>query len=395
VPPAKASNQAPASSDDSTVTTTVPVPDNAAIVRAAQLANSVKAYRAQPDPASWEIVLKDVSALLSVTAKVPAASLLKENACLSDLGARVHDAGGARIWTFSKVAESQTAIVQWQNFAPGPEEVIRVRGKKRVVRGAPVVSWKMQALHLPGGVVVQEAKLVSPAVAISGVGKKAVRTEYPRTLILAGTEKTGNTWLHGYRLAEGAWVESADLFSGVPPYLLQNLAGKVSFSGNDLVVAVGTQGTAATSSNGYRIVLRLLGGKYCLEGKSGGEGPISVVEQFALALQQNRLDLAKGWLSDAKLMSIPKYVGITGHSSGQPLRIIPMASPGNGNSRFRLMTFSKDDLIVDVGRDKKTQQLAIKAIFIAPPDPLAQKLLGSLAVPATADVKPPVENVGK
>jgi hypothetical protein len=339
--------------------------------------------------------LKNFGALLSSAAKLPAYSLLKDNACLTDLGAQVHDASGARIWTFSRVPESQTAIVQWQNFAPGPEEVIRVKGRKRIVRGAPIVSWRMQAVHLPAGVVVQEAKLVSAPATVAGVGKKAVRTDYPRSLILAGTEKTGNTWLHGYRLADGAWVESADMFSGVPPYLLQNLAGKVSFSGNDLVVAVGMQGTSSTSSNGYRIVLRLLGGKYCLEGKSGAEGPISVVEQFAQALQQNRLDLAKGWLSDAKLMSIPKYVGITGHPNGQPLRIIPMASPGNGNSRFRLMTFSKDDLIVDVGRDKKTQQLAIKAIFIAPPDPLAQKLLGSLAVPAAADVKPAAENVGK
>jgi hypothetical protein len=253
----------------------------------------------------------------------------------------------------------------------------------------------MQALHLPGGIVVQESKLVSAPSTIVSIGKKAVRTDYTRSLILAGVEKTGNTWLHGYRLADGNWVEAADLFGGVPPYLLQNLAGKVSFSGNDLILSVGSQGAPTTASSGYRIVLRLVSGKYCLEGKSGAEGPIAVVEQFAQALQQNRFDLAKGWLADAKLMSIPKYVGITGHSTAQPLRIIPMASPGNGNSRFRLITFSKDDLIVDVGKDRKTQQLAIKSIFIAPPDPVAQKLLGNLSLPVVSDQKAGGENVGK
>ena len=53
-----------------------------------------------------------------------------------------------------------------------------------------------------------------------------------------------------------------------------------------------------------------------------------------------------------------------------------MANPGSGLSRFRLMTFDKDDLIMDVGKVKS--QWAIKALFIAPPDPLAQKLVGTL-----------------
>jgi hypothetical protein len=61
-----------------------------------------------------------------------------------------------------------------------------------------------------------------------------------------------------------------------------------------------------------------------------------------------------------------------------------MANPGNGISRYRLVSFGKNDLIIDVGKTK-TQQLAIKAMFIAPPDPLAQKLLGSFIAPK-ADV---------
>ncbi len=66
-----------------------------------------------------------------------------------------------------------------------------------------------------------------------------------------------------------------------------------------------------------------------------------------------------------------------------------MASPGNGNSRYRLVTFLKDDLIIDVGKTK-TQPMAIKALFIAPPDPWAQKLLGNFSSPANAsDSKAP------
>jgi len=108
--------------------------------------------------------------------------------------------------------------------------------------------------------------------------------------------------------------------------------------------------------------------------------------QFVQAVQQGRADLAKGWLVDAKLISIPKYIGIMGRPAGQPFKLIPMANPGNGISRFRFMTFEKDDLIIDVGRYKN--QLAIKGLFVAPPDPLAQKLVGSLpAADKSTDAK--------
>jgi ABC-type methionine transport system ATPase subunit len=50
------------------------------------------------------------------------------------------------------------------------------------------------------------------------------------------------------------------------------------------------------------------------------------------------------------------------------------------------MTFDKDDLIMDIGKVKN--QWAVKALFIAPPDPLAQKLVGSLpATEKSADSK--------
>ncbi len=230
--------------------------------------------------------------------------MLSAHSSLAELGAHAIESGGVRIWTFNKVPESQIALVQWQNVVSGPEQTIRVHGRKRVVRGKPIVTWKMEVLHLPEAVSLKEAKLVSSRPIISGTAKKPVYTECPRALILAGNDRAGNAWLSGYRLSSGGWVGSADIFSAVPPFLLQNLAGKVSFSGNDLVLAVGTANSLApeqsrtapvtTQSSGYRIVLRFFGGKYSLEGKAGEEGPLLMVNQFAQALQQNRTDLAKG-----------------------------------------------------------------------------------------------------
>jgi hypothetical protein len=281
---------------------------------------------------------------------------------------------------------------------------VRVRGRKRVVRGEPSIVWKLQMMRLPAGLALKDAKLVrstvaatQPAGAGAGVNagiKKSADVDSVRALILSGVERNGNTWLHAYRQVGSNWNDSPDLFSGVPPFLLQNLAGKVSFVGNDLIVSVGMPtplakvadevGKGATSSsgtaNGYRLILHFINGKYVLDGKTGDDGPFAVAQQFATAVAQNRIELAKGWMAEGKLISIPQYAGLLGHS---PLRVMPMASPGNGNSRFRLVSFLKEDLIIDIGKIK-TQQLAVKAIYVAPADPLAQKLLNNLNPAASA-----------
>ena len=235
------------------------------------------------------------------------------------------------------------------------------------------------------GVQIKEARIVS-SVAVSAVGKRVVRSESPRSLVLVGCEKSGTSYLHAFRASGGTWNEVTDVFSGVPPYVLQNLSGKASFNGNDLVLAIGGTATSdggdkktssGTASNGYRIVLKLIAGKYTLEGgKNGEEGALAITAQFASALQQNRPDLAKAWLVDPKLVSIPKYIGYF-TKTAPAVRIIPMANPGNGSVRFRLITSMKEDLIVDVGRTK-TLPFAVKAVFIAPPDPLASKILSNL-----------------
>jgi hypothetical protein len=169
---------------------------------------------------------------------------------------------------------------------------------------------------------------------------------------------------------------------------LQNLSSRASFFGNDLILSIGginsselsDKGTGnQTSLNGYRIVLKLISGKYCLEGLNTGEdGAFSVAWQFARALEQNKPDLAKIWLTDAKLISIPKYIGY--FSKAQPtIKIIPMTSPVLGTSRFRLVTALKEDLILDVCKSRALP-FGVKALFIAPPDPLANKLLSNFNV---------------
>ncbi len=64
-----------------------------------------------------------------------------------------------------------------------------------------------------------------------------------------------------------------------------------------------------------------------------------------------------------------------------------MSGPAGGGARFRLVTSSKDDLIIEVGRilsGKLKGQVAVKALFVAPPDPIAQSLMGILVVPHAA-----------
>ena len=347
----------------------------------------LKDYKAAPDAGTWDAALREIRdfAQIPQTGKYSQAALLQSIPSLKDTGFVLIDFSGGRIWNFTRIPECQHVILQWQAVTPGTDEAVIVKGRRRMVHGAPTVSWRAEFVRVVPYVQIKEARIVS-SVSVSTVGKRLVRSESPRSLILVGAEKSGSSYLHAFRATGGTWNEVTDVFSGVPPYVLQNLSGKASFSGNDLVLAIGGTSTSdggdkktstGTASNGYRIVLKLIGGKYTLEGgKNGEEGALAVTAQFASALQQNRPDLAKAWLADPKLVSIPKYIGYFTKTAPAP-RIIPMANPGNGTARFRLITGMKDDLIVDVGKIK-TLPFAVKAVFVAPPDPLASKILSNL-----------------
>ncbi len=360
------------------------------------LAGRVRDYRGNPDASSWDALLRELRAFVAQppTAHLPQTAIFAANPGLVDIGAKITDFSGGRIWSFPRVPECQHILLQWANVTPGAEEAILVKGRKRVVRGAPSVSWRSEIVHGPAGTQVKDARIVGSSQ-VTTVGKKVVRVDSPRALVVAGMDRSGNSYLHAFRASGGTWNEVADVFSGVPPYVLQSLAGKASFSGNDIVLTIGSslpvaaptaegdKKPAPAASNGYRLVLKFVGGKYQMEGgKNGEDGAFATAAQFATALQQGRADVAKAWLADPKLISIPKYIGYFSKSVPTP-RLIPMANPLNGCNRYRLMTSMKEDLILDVGR-AKSPTFAVKAIFIAPPDPLASKILSNLQAHDTA-----------
>ena len=73
--------------------------------------------------------------------------------------------------------------------------------------------------------------------------------------------------------------------------------------------------------------------------------------------------------------SIPDYLGLYHRPSGAPaFKLIAMAAPLNGGARYRLITYEKNDLILDIAKIKA--QWAIKGLFIAPADPVAKRLMG-------------------
>lgn len=343
--------------------------DNPAIARQAALAAAAKQYKAKPDSYSWEGVWRVVRDILSqpATVKAPAATVLASYPQLTELGVSVINGEGSRVWAFPKVSEAQNVILQWSGSVATTVQRPVGRRHKMVSQVAVTTVPHTQTLLIPAGVVLNDAHLATGA----------------HSLTLTGNMRgSGAVWLQAYKMAEGQWTETGDVFASVPPFLTQNLVGKASFSGNDLVLTVGgaksSTGKPQPSSSGYKIVLHFVDGHYSLDARTNEEGPALVALQFVQAVQQGHLDLAKGWLTDQRLLSIPKYIGLN-RTAGLPFKIIAMANPGTGAFRYRLMTFEKNDLIMDVGKVKG--QWAVKALFIAPPDPLAQKLVGSL--PAT------------
>lgn len=170
------------------------------------------------------------------------------------------------------------------------------------------------------------------------------------------------------------------------------MAGRASFSGNDILLTILPPVTIDPVKDaakpraqpvGYKVLLKFSGSRYGISGKLPEDGPHSVAMNFAQALAASRAEIAKSWLIDPKLISIPKYMGLIGRNA-PPMRLVPMSGPAGGGARFRLVTSGKEDLIIEVGRilsGKLKGQVAIKALFIAPPDPIAQSLMGVLVVP--------------
>jgi hypothetical protein len=354
-----------------------PVPSSAA------LAGAISAYRTHPDATTWQPVFKELRALITSPRAMhaPSGTVLHANPGLTDIGAVCNDAGsGARVWAFPKISDSQSLLLQYQ-CPTGPathKTVGKGKHRKVIVEPAPVVT-KFQVLPIPSNVSFRDAQFVRST-------PRAIKSEI-RDLVLVGNERVGGTiWIATYRLSESGLAEDAVALSTVPPYLVQGCAGTPGFSGNDLVFSLSGGGGPQTS--GYKMVLKFVDGKFGMEGQTGEQGPSMVVFQFMQALQQNRLDVARAWLSDPKLISLPRYAGLLNRGSDKPIKVIAMSAPLLQGSRFRLMTYEKTDLIMDVGKVKN--QWTIKALYFAPPDPLAQKLGGMSApqAPSSLETEP-------
>jgi hypothetical protein len=346
---------------------------------------SLSAFQSANDAARWQTCWKNFVTLISqcVTKHTDPGTVTKGISSLTELGLTFADSGNVKVWSFPKVAESDQILVMWQDAVAGPVTV--VRGKSgRVLRRAtpPVVVSRLQAIGCPAGTSVSSARLIARAASTTA-GSSQNRSAGKALIVLGLERKTASVWLTGYKLSDGRWAPCPEVFSGVPPFLIQNLQGKVAFSGNNLVIqleaprpstASGADDADKANGGGYKISLIFTGDHYALDSKNGLDPATTVAMQFVQALQAGRMDVVKAWLVDPKLASIPGYLGLYSRGASAPaFKLVPMVTPANtGIARFRLVTFDRDDLIMDIGKLKA--QWAVKALFIAPSDPLAKRI---------------------
>lgn len=346
----------------------------------ATLSSAVKAFKATPSEETWDALLASLKML-----NIGPQAVFQANAEFSGLGIRAIDAGQSIVWVYPQNTPFKAVLVQWREIKPG--KTIKAR-HHHIIHSAPIVTKRSQILNLPENVVVKEAKMIDTN------GK---------CLLLTGFEgATHNIWLRSYKLNEN-WTENNAVLTAIPPFLLNNISGRVSFSGKDIILTINSRGQKSPSTEGneaeglvYKLPLHLIDGKYQLEGKPAAESPYNAVFQFVQAYGQAKMELAKVWLADPSLISVPKYSGLAGKGSGAS-RIISISGAAPGVYRFRLITFANDDLVFDVVKLKT--RWAIKSIFIAPADLLWQhiaKNLTSVAVgksgPDMAEVKSQAEN---
>lgn len=362
------------------------------------LESALSEYQSQPSDVTWTVVQKVLESTLEEASnkKYSSADLVATVPALSSLGTRVLDGGHFRIWQFPKVSSAQDLIIEFSDSSPSP-----TTSKTTSAKPAPTAKWKVGSVKLGLEFQFKDARIFN-------VSPSKESTESGKFLVVAGVEPQRQTVLvKGFKLIDGQFKDYPAMLSSVPPYLLGNLSGKVAFSGNNIVITLNsnfsnmlTPESTNTSANGaasstYKLVLKQNGSHYQLEGKWSDDNAYNVVCQFLKAVENGQMDMAKTYLVDPTLVSIPRYVGISARNSTKPFRLISMASPATGGLRFRLVTFAKDDLILDVSKVKA--QWAIKSIFIVPADQFLLKVANDLSpynhVPlaltdTTSDTKP-------
>lgn len=352
------------------------------------LTEKAQKYKLSLDDTTWQALLEATRAYLSDSRvlKAPVQQIIQQNPALKDMQTKVFDAGGARVFAFPGAKHSHSLIIQ------------SASGTTISTEGTAVPAAKVSVVDYPETVNISAAHLARSLVTGTRrvkvgrrkfITQKFVHAEGPAFLVVAGTDRiSGLLYLGAYKQYQGQWIATLEPFSQIPSHFLENLSGQASFSSSDLVLAVSSQtGNAGNlprpKSSTYQIVLHLTGGHYALAGSPGNDQPVSIVSYFLQCVRLNRLDLAKAWVADPALVSIPKYAELT-KAGESTWKLVPMTQPAGGGSRFRLVTNNKHDLIFDVGGGGKKQQLVIKGIFIAPPDPLAKSLSGTIVGAASS-----------
>lgn len=393
------------SARDGSEAKTIVYPSSAALTQA------INNFKSHIDEATWQPVVQAIKTALSEPSFVKASpqAILLGNPLLKELGVRIIDGQNIRAVVFPDVIPAKEVLVQWRDIkAPAHKG------------GASVATTNgITIVNIPSGIVVRDVHYYLPAAAPHG---KATTQAEPvarpvKMLVVAGNQRqSGNVFVQAYKVVASSasqgtpstisLAEHPEALSNVPGFLIQNVTGKAAFSGNDLVLTIwGSQPTPykladkadqadkalklpGSESTAYKVVLKYAGGKYQLEGRAVEDSPYNVVCQFLQALQEGKVELAKCWLADPRLVSIPKYLGLTTHKGTSSVKVVNMAPQTGGGYRFRLITFERNDLIVQVVKIKNNW--IIKSIFVAPADPLLQKIAETLPDPCPAKLIAPL-----
>lgn len=331
----------------------------------AALEQALQGYRSAPGELSFSHVLETLRPVLSQPGamRYSVANLVKDNPLLGDLKPRVIESSGTRIWTFPRAPEHNQILLQWLDKR---EQIVQIGRKKRV---DVKVFLHAQNFSLPANVTAKDAGFM-------------VMKDEGRALVLSGDGANGSLWLSALRAQEGGWHEVPGYFDALPSFLIKNVSGHVVVRGTDLIFNVARM-VESTDASGNRILLPEAESatyKFWVKATDAGfaivpsipdtEG-FSTVIQFMTAVQQGRTDSTKPMLSDPRLVSIPKYLGLHGRPLDGAARVVQMVVPPARGQRYRLTNIGKDDLIFDVAKVKGAP--LVKALFVAPPDPFLQE----------------------
>ncbi len=344
-------------------------------------------YFNESNSGNFKKVLADLSAIIKLNPNIDINKLNEVNPNFSKikikfLNQSINKSLVSKIWLFTNIAQKNLILIELSKVV---EHKVLAKNKKHVNKNFNTVSKPVIAnflLELPKNITFNDAHWyvqINDIPKVNSDGKipkhKSPEKNIDTNLVLVvsgNNAQNEKIYLKSYKLVNGLLINNSIAFECLPPNLNENFTGTAKFDDKSIdlnLASFNSQGMKEginALTNTYSLKLYWLKDKFSFSVDINPDSPNYPATEFMNALANNNMQLAKSWLKDSNLISIPKYAKLIQDKQINIYKLISMAKVNSTKNRYRIITGKVDDLIIDVEKNKT--RWFVTALFLAKPD---------------------------